>query len=253
MMTLTTYHYVVAFWIVLALALVPLQLKVTAPYGRHTRKGWGPMIDNRWGWFWMEIVSPLVFGGFFLAGPIEKTAPMWLFFALWMAHYFNRSIIFPLRTRTGGKKMPLSIALSAAFFNLINGSLNGYWLGFLAPSYPADWLATPIAILGLLVFLVGMAINVQSDHILIHLRKPGEQGYKIPTGGLFKWVSCPNHFGEIIEWTGFAILCWNLPALSFAIWTAANLIPRALSHHQWYQTKFDDYPEKRKAVIPGVL
>ena len=93
-------------------------------------------------------------------------------------------------------------------------------------------------------------INWQSDNILIHLRKLGEKGYKIPHGGFFKWISCPNHFGEIIEWTGFAIMTWSLSGLSFAIWTAVNLIPRALDHHKWYKDTFSDYPQKRKAVIP---
>ena len=43
----------------------------------------------------------------------------------------------------------------------------------------------------------------------------------------------PNHFGEIVEWIGFAILSWSLPAFAFAIWTMANLVPRSLNHHQW--------------------
>ena len=70
---------------------------------------------------------------------------------------------------------------------------------------------------------------------------------------MFRYVSCPNHFGEIVEWAGFAVMCWNLPALSFAVWTAGNLIPRALSHHRWYRERFPDYPPERKAVIPFVL
>jgi hypothetical protein len=70
---------------------------------------------------------------------------------------------------------------------------------------------------------------------------------------LFEWISCPNLFGEIVEWFGFALMCWSLPALSFAIWTAANLIPRALSHHAWYRGHFPDYPQARRAVIPFVL
>jgi hypothetical protein len=77
--------------------------------------------------------------------------------------------------------------------------------------------------------------------------------YAIPRGSLFECVSCPNHLGEIVEWFGFALMCWNLPALSFAIWTAANLIPRALSHHRWYAEKFANYPKERKALIPFVM
>ncbi len=60
----------------------------------------------------------------------------------------------------------------------------------------------------------------------------------------------PNHFGEIVEWAGFAIIAWSLPALTFAIWTFSNLVPRALNHHDWYREHFQDYPKKRKAVLP---
>lgn len=34
--------------------------------------------------------------------------------------------------------------------------------------------------------------------------------------------------GEIIEWIGFAVACWSLPAAAFAIYTIANLAPRAI-------------------------
>lgn len=240
-------------WMALALLLVPVQLKITAPYGRHASNRWGPQLPYRAGWIVMEIVSPLTFAFFFLSGGNEKTGPMWLFFALWMAHYANRAIVYPLRARMEGKKVPLAIVGSAIFFNLVNGFLNGYWLGSLAAPYPAGWLGTPQFVAGLALFLAGAFINIQSDNILLKLRKPGETGYKIPQGGLFRFLSCPNHFGEIVEWTGFAILCWNLPAASFAVWTAANLVPRALSHHRWYREKFEAYPAERKAVVPKVL
>ena len=186
-------------------------------------------------------------------GSNPKSTPMWIFFAFYMLHYLNRSIIFPLRTRTKGKKMPVFIVLSAVLFNLVNGSTNGYWLGTLGPTYSESWLSDPRFIIGGCLFLVGAFINIQSDNILLALRKPGETGYKIPTGGLFHYISCPNLFGEIIEWASFAVMCWNLPALGFAVWTAANLIPRAISHHKWYLERFEDYPVERKAVLPGMV
>ena len=250
---ITTLNIVAIVWTLLALAIVPQQLKVTAPYGRHTRSGWGPMISNQLGWCLMELVSLVVFAELFLAGPAEKTAPMWVFFALWCAHYVNRSLIFPWRTHTRGKTMPLAIAGSAAAFNIVNAGLNGLFLGWAGASYPVEWLADPRFILGLAIFLVGAGINLWSDNRLIGLRRSGERGYVIPRGGLFDRISCPNHFGEIVEWSGFALMCWNLPALSFAIWTAANLIPRAMSHHGWYKRTFADYPQSRRAVIPGLL
>jgi hypothetical protein len=188
-----------------------------------------------------------------LTGDKAFDEPLWILFSLWTIHYVNRSIIFPLRTRTKGKKIPLLIVFSAIFFNMINAGLNGYWLGHVGPAYPDNWLTDPRFILGALVFITGFAINQLADRKLIGLRKGGKQGYFIPRGGLFNYISCPNFFGEIVEWTGFAIMAWNLPALSFAVWTAANLIPRALSHHKWYRGYFKDYPKNRKAVIPFLV
>ena len=250
---MTTLNIVAIAWTLLALALVPTQLRTTAPYGRHTRTDWGPSMPNRLGWCLMELVSLAVFVGLFLAGPNVKTAPMWVFFALWTAHYVNRSLIFPWRTRTAGKTIPVAIVGSAMLFNIVNAGLNGLYLGWFGDVYPAAWLMDPRFIVGLVVFLGGAGINLWADNKLIGLRSGGETGYSIPRGGLFERVSCPNHFGEIVQWWGFALMCWNLPALSFAVWTAANLIPRTLSHHAWYRKNSPDYPAGRRAVIPGLL
>jgi hypothetical protein len=240
-------------WIILGVVLSPMQFRVTAPYGRHARSDWGRSMSNRLGWCVMECVSLVVFASLFLAGPNEKTAPMWVFFALWTAHYINRSLIFPWRTRTQGKTIPIAIVGSAAAFNLINAGLNGLYLGWSGDIYPQGWLTDPRFIVGVAVFAAGAGINIWSDNRLIGLRSAGKQGYSIPRGGLFERVSCPNHLGEVIQWSGFALMCWNLPALSFAVWTAANLIPRAVSHHAWYRRSFPDYPPDRHAVIPGLV
>ena len=85
------------------------------------------------------------------------------------------------------------------------------------------------------------------------LRAPGESGYKIPSGGLFRFVSCPNYLGEILEWSGFALATWSVAGLSFAAFTLANLLPRALSNHRWYQKTFPEYPEDRRALVPFLL
>ncbi len=210
-------------------------------------------MDNRTGWVLMEIVSLLFFAGFFLGGSNEKTSPMWVFFILWVGHYVNRSFIYPFRTKTSGKKISVVIVLSAIIFNTINGWSNGYYLGTLCDPYSSAWFYSPQFIGGIAIFIVGLYINIKSDNYLLSLRKPGEKGYQIPKGGLFKYLSCPNHFGEILEWAGFAILSWNIAAAGFAIWTAANLIPRAVSHHKWYIENFDHYPRLRKAIIPFIL
>ena len=240
-------------WTLLGLATFILLLFVTAPYGRHSRKDWGPSIPNRLAWFLMEFVSLLVFVLSFLLGPNGIQPVTWIFFAIYASHYINRSIIWPWRTRTSGKQMPLVVALLALCFNLINGFINGYYFSAFARVYTWDWLIDLRFILGMIVFCVGVFINWWSDQILLNLRKGGKKGYFIPRGGMFRWVSCPNFFGEILEWTGFAIMTWSPAALVFALWTFFNLVPRALDHHKWYRKTFPDYPQERKAILPGLI
>jgi hypothetical protein len=53
------------------------------------------------------------------------------------------------------------------------------------------------------------------------------------SGGLFNYVSGANFLAESIEWTGFAICAWTLPALAFSVFTWANIaFGRAIHHHQ---------------------
>lgn len=246
----TTFNYIVLGWISLAIIIFPITLQITAPYGRHISSKWGPLVDNRMGWILMELPALLTFPLLFLLGDGLKGPVSWIFFGLWLVHYLNRTLIFPLRTHTKGKHIPLFIVLFAVIFNVGNGYVNGQYLGSLGPYYEWSWLGNPRFTIGAILFIAGLYINWQSDNILLHLRKPGETDYKIPHGGLFRYVSCPNHFGEILEWIGFACMTWSLPALSFALWTFVNLVPRALDHHKWYLRNFEAYPKDRKAVIP---
>ncbi len=146
--------------------------------------------------------------------------------------------------------MPLSIAAMGMAFNLVNSWLNATQISEYGDY--STWQMDPRLWIGLAVFALGFGINLHADTVLIHLRKPGETGYKIPHGGLYRWITCPNYFGEILEWTGWAIATWSVAGLSFALYTTANLAPRAHTHHHWYHSKFPDYPKERKALLPGL-
>jgi steroid 5-alpha-reductase len=95
-----------------------------------------------------------------------------------------------------------------------------------------------------------MRINMWADTVLLGLKREGG-GYKVPRGGWFELVSCPNYFGEMVEWLGWAVMTWSWAGFSFFLFTCSNLVPRACAHHKWYLKKFgEDYPNNRKAVIP---
>ena len=95
-------------------------------------------------------------------------------------------------------------------------------------------------------------INTQSDHIVRHLRKPGDTNHYLPKKGLFKYVTSANYFGEIVEWCGFAILTWSASGAVFAWWTFANLVPRANTIYHKYKAMFGNELENRKRVIPFI-
>jgi 3-oxo-5-alpha-steroid 4-dehydrogenase 1 len=225
---------------------------ISAPYGRHARRGWGPMIPNHLSWFIMESPSALLFALFFALGTVSKNLPILLFFVLWELHYVHRAFIYPWTIRDGHKKMPIGVILMGFAFNVGNAYANSHYLFTLSGGYPLSWLLDARFLVGVMMFVSGFIMNRWADLSLRALRKPGEINYSIPYGGLFNWVSCPNYLGEIIEWTGWALATWSLPGLAFAVWTFANLAPRARSHHAWYHKNFPEYPKERKALIPWV-
>ncbi|MBL0339815.1 MAG: hypothetical protein IPP71_02210 [Bacteroidetes bacterium] len=239
-------------WIAIAAATHITLFFIPAPFGRHTSEKWGISMNNKAGWLIMELPSLAIMAYFLFWGTNSFNSFVWILFVLWMLHYFNRTFIYPIRIKATSKKMPLLIVINAIVFNVINAGLNGYYLAELSAkeTYSELWLTSYTFIGGLALFVIGMFINWKSDSILINLRKPGETGYKIPHGFLFKYISSPNLFGEIIEWSGFALMAWNLPAFTFLIWTFANLVPRAKNHHDWYIRNFAEYPKERKIVFP---
>jgi 3-oxo-5-alpha-steroid 4-dehydrogenase 1 len=236
------------------LALAPLVFAllffIKAPYGRHIRQGWGPTLDNRIGWFIMESPAVLVFGGI-LIFYAELNITVLSLFMLWQIHYCHRVFVYPW-TLKKGNKMPWFILLMALIFNTSNGYLNAWSIVSHADMYNAQWLTSPRFLLGVLLFFGGMALNKVSDRQLARLARSGD-GYRVPRGFAYRWVSCPNYLGEIIQWTGWAVATWSLAGWIFAIWTMVNLVPRAIAHHRWYKETFEDYPVERRALVPLLL
>ncbi len=212
-------------------------------------------MDGRLAWILQE--SPTLIVPAYLAfctdiGPdiTFSTANMFLL-GLFIIHYIHRTLVFPLRMKKV-KRCPVFIMFLALVFCLCNGYMQCHRL-MAGPVIPESRLKEPSFIFGIALFAFGMATNIHSDYTLISLRRADDPGskYKIPYGGMFTFISGANFFGEILEWAGFAIACGSLEAAAFAIFTASNIGPRAISHHDWYRKKFGkEYPSDRKALIP---
>ncbi len=251
MQELTVFNLLLLAWFLLALVVFVALFFVAAPYGRHARRGWGYSVGNRLGWVIMEAPAPLAFGACFLLGGGAGVAGL-AFLFLWEAHYLHRAFIYPFSLRGAARRMPLAVVSFGIIFNLMNGYLNGRYIYTFSGGYPADWLTDPRFIVGVALFIGGYVINRRSDLALREMRAGGGSGYAVCNRGLFRRVSCPNYLGEIIIWSGWAIATWSWPGLAFAVWTLANLLPRARANHRWYRDNFPDYPPQRKALVPGL-
>jgi len=244
------YKLVVAAEIFLAAISFVALVFFKAPYGKFMRKGWGKTLPSRYAWIVMEAPAVLVLIAIFFLS--DYTFVPILFLGIWGIHYIQRGLVYPFLIKNSKKEFPYSVVFMGMLFNLINGFVIGYFLTYIAPNYQLDWLYSWQFIFGVIIFLCGLIINLNSDYILRHLRKPGETDYKIPHGGLFERVSSPHYLGEIVEWIGFALLTWSTAGLAFAIFTFANLAPRAIATHGWYKNNFKEYPKKRKALVPFI-
>ncbi|KAL9336852.1 hypothetical protein Peur_071340 [Populus x canadensis] len=223
-----------------------------APYGKHHRPGWGPTISPPLAWILMESPTLWLTLLLFPYGQHFTNPKALILMSPFLLHYFHRTCIYPLRIyrnskTTGG--FPVSVAVMAFGFNLLNAYLQARWVSHYKSDYDGGlfwWRFFG----GLVVFVWGMRINTWADGVLLSLKREGG-GYKVPRGGWFELVSCPNYLGEIVEWLGWAVMTWSWAGFGFLLYTCANLVPRACANHEWYLEKFkEDYPKSRKAVIP---
>lgn len=256
MFSVSTFNIVLIVMTVMAVVVFVSLFFVDAGYGRFYAPKWGPAIDNRLGWMLMEapvFVAMLLL--WWLSDRREDGIRL-VFLLLFELHYFHRAFVFPWLMR-GRSKMPLSIIGTAVLFNTLNAYMQGGWLFYVSPVdyYSADWLTSLPFLVGTALFLFGMGVNIHSDRIIRNLRKPGDTAHYLPRGGMFRWVTSANYFGELVEWTGFAILTWSVSGAVFALWTFANLAPRAARIYNGYRQEFPEQLDTRttKRIIPFIF
>ena len=238
----------------LAIAVFIALFFIKAGYGIFRTRAWGFSLPNKLGWILMECPVFLVMLYLWLTSESRgETVPL-IFFLLFELHYFQRTFIFPFLMK-GHSRMPTSIILMGVVFNLINGFLIGESLFHLAPDgkYSAEWLSTPTFAAGVLIFFLGMGINLHSDHVIRHLRPEGDTRHYLPQKGMYRYVTSGNYFGELVEWCGFAILTQSAAAWIFVLWTFANLAPRAYAIRKQYRKEFGTTAVgNRKCLIPFI-
>ena len=250
-------YFLIFLWVMIAVAIIVFVSLFfdDAGYGKFTSSKWGYAIGNKLGWVLMEAPVAIVLL-LFWAFSDRKTMLTPLIFLVFMEiHYIHRAFIFPFLLK-GKSKMPLSIMFMGFFFNILNAFMQGYWIFYHSPQdmYSNSWLQSPLFIVGTCLFFTGLIINIDADRRIRNLRKLGDTKHYLPHGGMFEYVTSANYFGELIEWTGFAIATWSMSGLVFVIWSFANLVPRANAIYRKYQIEFENETKdkKLKRVFPFI-
>lgn len=121
-----------------------------------------------------------------------------------------------------------------------------------------------VGIVGILVWLIGIAIEIAADGQKSTFRKdPANKGRFIDSG-LWAWSRHPNYFGEIVLWTGIAIIAvpvlqgWQWATLISPVFVAFLLIKvsgipllEVKADERWGgQDEYESYKRKTPVLVP---
>jgi len=232
-----------------------------SPYGRFASDKWGINLSPRLGWFLMELPAMCSFLFFYFQGRNRFEIVPLFFLFVWVVHYTNRGFVFPYLIRSpkdATASFSIMIVMMGWLVTTVHGYLNATFISELGQHYTLDWFLDPRFIVGITLYYGSFVLNLHSDAIIRNLRsveevERGDKVYRIPKGGLFRFVTNPSYLTEIMGFAGFALATWQLGATFILLITIANLVPRAFQNHRWYQEKFPDYPPERRVLIPFVL
>ncbi|TNF40386.1 MAG: DUF1295 domain-containing protein, partial [Bacteroidetes bacterium] len=124
--------------------------------------------------------------------------------------------------------------------------------------YSAEKTIVPLAVLGIMVWIVGFTFEAGGDWQLKKFKSNPENKGKLLTSGFWKYTRHPNYFGDAAVWWGFAILsgatgCW-LPVFSAVLmnWLLLRVSGVAMLERTLIKTKpgFEDYIKQTNAFLP---
>lgn len=127
------------------------------------------------------------------------------------------SFLFTRILREGADRRFDALKQDPARF-LLAWTLQGLWVFLTASSALAAMTTStpvppgPLAALGAAVWTAGLAIEVAADRQKAAFRADPRNRDRFIATGLWSWSRHPNYFGEVLLWTGVALVA--LPALS---------------------------------------
>ncbi|WP_225891101.1 DUF1295 domain-containing protein [Streptomyces dioscori] len=111
--------------------------------------------------------------------------------------------------------------------------------------------------LGVLLYLVGSYLNTGSEYQRKLWKRAPEHKGKLYTEGLFRYSMHINYFGDVVLFTGFALVTgspWALviPAVMACMFSFMNIPMLDKYLAERYGTAFDEYAKKTAKLVPFV-
>lgn len=174
----------------------------------------------------------------------HMTTTQWLLSAAMVGHFAKRCLEVLFLHKYSGPIGILTVVQITLIYSAAS-ALGGY-LFAQAPALDA------LFAVGAFVFVIGEIGNFVHHRILADLRAQ-QTGYFVPQAGLFRLVTCPHYFFEIVAWIGMALMSHQWAMLLLALMMHNYLAARAWKTREWYRARFADYPRSRRCMTPGVL
>ena len=243
----------VIFGFLLAVVSFFVQLCKPIPYGKHSEGFVRCPVPIKVFYIVAHLVPGFIFFTltYFLEGVYFRNPVNIVMYVLFMVHYVTQGLIMPIISRYSNTRIALWIPVAILVTNTFYHYLNAEFIG--SANFCDNYYYDPRFIVGVLLFVVGFILGRAADIQLILLRKSRkDKDYVIPKGVLFGLISCPNYFGEGLEWFGWAVMTWSLSGVVWWLFVESTLITRARHNHKWYRAEFSTYPLHRKALIPFI-
>lgn len=240
----------VSFGFIIAIISFFAQCWKPMPYGKHSEANGSCNLPVRMANIAVHLIPGFVFftityfTGLHFNSPVNITL-----FILFIVHYLSRGVITPLVAKYSEARVVIWVPMHALLLNMVYHYINAEFIG--SVDYCRGYFYDPRFIIGATLFVIGFIVNRISDTQVIFLRKSRkDHSYLIPRGFLFNLISCPNYFGEGLQWLGWAVMTWSLAGFVWWLYTESVFVPRARHNHNWYKNQFLNYPHYRRALIP---
>lgn len=223
--------------------------KFNIPYSKFNKGG---SINIRLAAFLVYFFPLLTYAAFYLQAGAPRSPYHLALLAAFVLHFAKRCLesLF-LHRFSKNIGLPVLIVVSLAYTSV--AAQAGRIHNMETPEGAGYALASPLLIIGALIMGLGESANLYHHYLLAHLRKDGEKGYRVPEGGLFRYVACPHYLAEIISWFGYALMSRQLGLYGTLFVFTCYLAARSRRTSAWYKENVAGYPAGRRSLVPGLF